>query len=252
VSGVLEGRVALVTGAAAGIGRASALAFARAGARVLAADVDEAGGAETTRLIAAAGGEAAFRRADVTDAEDAQRLVAAAVERWSRLDCAHNNAGILGETGRTAEIALETWHRVIATDLTGVYLCMRAQLAQMLPQGDGVIVNTSSASGLIGTPGLAAYTAAKHGVVGLTRSAALEYATDGIRVNAICPGATQTPMLAAAANTPELIEHTLSRQPIGRIADPDEVAQAAVWLCSDAASFVTGAALPVDGGMAAQ
>jgi NAD(P)-dependent dehydrogenase (short-subunit alcohol dehydrogenase family) len=252
VSAALAGRVALVTGAAAGIGRASARAFASAGAQVLVADVDAGGGEETVLLIAADGGEATFARADVTDASDAQRLVASAVERWGRLDCAHNNAGILGETGRTAEVALETWHRVIAIDLTGVFLGMRAQLAQMLAQGGGAIVNTSSASGLIGTPGLAAYTAAKHGVVGLTRSAALEYAQDGIRVNAICPGATQTPMLTRAAGTPELIEHTLSHQPIGRIADPNEVAQAAVWLCSDAASFVTGAALPVDGGMTAQ
>jgi NAD(P)-dependent dehydrogenase (short-subunit alcohol dehydrogenase family) len=240
-----------VTGAASGIGRASAQAFAQSGASLVVCDLDVAGGQETVRAIREAGGQAIFERANVAEPADVECLIATAVEHFGRLDCAHNNAGVLGVAARMAELSDAAWQQALSVNLTGVFLCMRAELRQMLAHGRGAIVNTASASGLVGTPGLAAYAAAKHGVVGLTKSAAIEYATEGIRVNAICPGATETPMLAAAAGTPELIQHTLSQQPIGRIAAPREVAEVAVWLCSDRASFVTGAAVPVDGGMVA-
>jgi NAD(P)-dependent dehydrogenase (short-subunit alcohol dehydrogenase family) len=244
--GMVEGKVALVTGAAAGIGRASALLFAQEGATVVVSDVDTQGGEETTALIHAAGGTASFLRCDVNDAADVEGLVRETVARYGRLDCAHNNAGISGTLVRTAELSDADFDQTMSVNLRGVWLCLKHEIAQMLQQGGGTIVNTSSGAGLVGIPHASAYTASKHGVVGLTRSVALEYVRDGIRVNAICPGMVRTPMVASIP--PDLMAQYEQTQPIGRLAEPDEIAQAAIWLCSARASFVTGVALAVDGG----
>lgn len=248
----LRGKVALVTGAGSGIGRASALAFAREGARVVVADVNVTGGEETVQRITQSGGEAIFVSADVSRADDVQRMVDRTVGTFGRLDCAHNNAGI-ATGGQTHEIAVEDWGRVLAVNLTGVFLCLKYEIAQVLAQGGGgAIVNTASIAGLIGSFS-APYVASKHGVIGLTKATALEYAQQGIRVNAVCPGVIPTPLVEwAIANWPDLKERWLASEPIGRFGTPEEVAAAVVWLCSDAASFVTGVALPVDGGWVAQ
>jgi NAD(P)-dependent dehydrogenase (short-subunit alcohol dehydrogenase family) len=252
------GRVALVTGGSSGIGRASARAFAAAGYAVVVADVDDAGGAETVRGIEADGGSATYVHADMTEVGDVAALVPAALRAYGRLDAAHNNAGIGGEPAPTAEYPLDGWHRILAVNLTGTFLCMRHEIAHMLEAGGGAIVNTASTFGLVGVPGMAAYTATKHGIVGLTRGAALEYATHGIRINAICPGATRTPQLEeffgmlAPGDPDAAAADFAAREPVGRLGRPEEIAAAAVWLCSDAASFVTGLAMPVDGGWTAQ
>ena len=248
----LDGKAALVTGGGSGLGRASALAFARAGAGVTIADVDADGGKETQALVGEAGGEADFVRADVTDADDVVAMVEAAVARWGRLDCAVNNAGTTGASAPTVEYTLEDWNRTIALNLTGVFLCMRTEIPAMLERG-GAIVNMASGAGLVGFAGLPAYVASKHGVVGLTRAAALEYAKHGIRVNAVCPGSTRTPMLEGFMGGDENVERMMTRSvPLGRLGRPEEIAEAVVWLCSDAASFVVGHALAVDGGSVIQ
>jgi NAD(P)-dependent dehydrogenase (short-subunit alcohol dehydrogenase family) len=245
--------VALVTGAGSGIGRASALALARAGARVVASDIVTEGGEETVALLRAEGGEATFVAADVSRTADVDALVRQAVERFGRLDCAHNNAGVLGERALTGEGTESEWDRTLAINLKGVWLCMRAELREMVRQGAGAIVNTASIAGLVGLANRPAYVASKHGVVGLTKAAALEYATAGIRINAVCPGYVRTPLLEPAlAAIPELEAQITAMEPIGRLGSPEEVAQAVAWLCSDAASFITGAALPVDGGLVAR
>src|SRR2546430_1587198 len=240
MSGQLNGKVALITGGASGLGRATALTFAREGAKLIIADMNEEGGQQTVHMITEQGGEATFVHVDVTQATAVQALISQAVQTYGRLDCAHNNAGISGG-GRalTAEYAEDTWHQVIAVNLTGVWLCMKYEIPQMLHQGGGVIVNTASVAGLIGGRGLAAYVASKHGVVGLTKTAALEYAQQGIRVNCVCPGVIQTPMTERALSDPEL-KAQITARPMGRVGIPEEVAEAVVWLCSDAASFVTG------------
>jgi NAD(P)-dependent dehydrogenase (short-subunit alcohol dehydrogenase family) len=250
VSGQLQGRVALVTGGGSGIGRASALAFAREGARVVVSDVAVDGGEETVRLVKAAGGDASFVAADVSKAADAEQLIRRTVEIYGRLDCMHNNAGI-SRGAPLHETPEEVWNAVLAVNLTGVWLCMKYEIAQMLRQGGGAIVNTSSAAGLVGRYN-AAYTASKFGVVGLTKSAAMEYATRGIRINAVCPGWIDTPMTHEGMLDPERLARRIAEEPIGRIGTPEEVAEAVVWLCSDAASFVLGMALPVDGGLVAR
>jgi NAD(P)-dependent dehydrogenase (short-subunit alcohol dehydrogenase family) len=249
----LEGKAALVTGGGSGLGRASAIALARAGATVTVADVDEQGGKETVTLVLEeAGGDADFVRADVTQADEVEAMVDKTVARWGRLDCALNNAGTTGVSAPTADHTLEDWNRAIALNLTGVFLCLKYEIPAMLERG-GAIVNMASGAGLVGFAGLPAYVASKHGVVGLTRAAALEYASQGLRVNAICPGSTRTPMLEGFMGGDEQVERMMTRAvPLGRLGRPEEIADAVVWLCSDAASFVVGHALAVDGGSVIQ
>jgi NAD(P)-dependent dehydrogenase (short-subunit alcohol dehydrogenase family) len=249
----MKGTVALVTGASAGIGRATSLAFAREGARVVVADVQSGGGEETVRLILDAGGEAAFVRADVSRAADVEAMVHRAVEVFGRLDYAFNNAGIEGESAPTAECTEANWDRVIGINLKGVWLCMRSEIPVMLRQGGGAIVNCSSVAGLVGFPNTPAYTASKHGILGLTRASALEYARQGIRVNAVCPGVIRTAMVERFTHqNPQAEAQLVDREPVGRMGTPEEIAGAVLWLCSDAASFVTGHALAVDGGFVSQ
>ena len=248
---LLDGKVALVTGGAMGIGRTTAQVFAREGARVVVADIVSGGSEETVRRIKEAGGDALFVKCDVTRAVEVESAVKGTVDTYGRLDCAFNNAGI-AIPGTTVECSEEDWDRVLSVNLKGVWLCMKYEISQMLIQGSGVIVNTSSAGGLIGTPGIAAYTASKHGVVGLTRTAALEQVTTGIRVNAVCPGSVPTPMLDPVVNHPEMKAMLESKHPMGRFATTEEIAEAVIWLCSDRASYVTGVAFPVDGGVTAQ
>jgi NAD(P)-dependent dehydrogenase (short-subunit alcohol dehydrogenase family) len=250
----LKNKVTLVTGASSGIGRAAALVFAREGAKVLVADVVEESGHETVKLITGAGGEAAFTRCDVSRAADAEALVAAAVKHFGRLDCAYNNAGISGKIARTADETEEGFDRIIAINLRGVWLCMKYEILQMMKQETGgTIVNTASAAGLVGSHGMPAYGASKHGVIGLTKTAALEYARHKIRVNAVCPGVIDTPMVGGMVSShPRLREILVGTEPIARMGKPSEIAEAVTWLLSDYASFVTGCALPVDGAMTAR
>ena len=253
MAGSLVGKVALVTGASSGIGRASALAFAREGAKVVVSDVNVDGGQETVRLIKGNGGEAIFVKADVSQAAEVEALVRQTVTAYGRLDYAHNNAGVEGAFTTTVAYPDESWERVLAVNLKGVWLCMKHEITQMLKQGGGAIVNTASGAGLVGVPNLSAYVASKHGVVGLTKTAALEYAKAGIRVNAVCPGVIDTPMVARLTREqPHVAEALVAGEPMGRVGKPEEIAEAAVWLCSDAASFVTGHAMAVDGGYLAQ
>jgi NAD(P)-dependent dehydrogenase (short-subunit alcohol dehydrogenase family) len=246
-----SGRVALVTGAGSGIGRASALAFAWEGAKVVVSDAVVEGGQETVRLIEHVAGQARFIAADVARADEVQQLIGRVVEEFGRLDYAHNNAGVV-HGGLTHELSEDDWARVLDVNLTGVWRCMKHEIAQMLRQGGGAIVNTASTLGLVGNVERSAYAASKHGVVGLTRVAALEYAQRGIRVNAVCPGVIQTGMTAARLSDPEQRARMIADEPIGRYGEPEEVAAMVVWLCSDAASFVTGTAMPVDGGWLAR
>jgi NAD(P)-dependent dehydrogenase (short-subunit alcohol dehydrogenase family) len=247
--GEFDGKVALVTGAGRGIGGASATAFGREGAAVAVADIDEEAGAKTVKAIIDAGGTAKFFRCDVSYPHDVEQLVAAVVERFGGLDVAHNNAGIEGEHVSVEEIPVDDWQRVIDINLTGVWLCMRSEIPAMRNRGGGAIINTSSASGLIGGPALGAYTASKHGVIGLTKAAAVDLGTSGIRINAICPGATDT--LFVADIPPEVHEFLMNSTPLRRYARPEEIAEAVVWLASERASYVHGAAVPVDGGVVA-
>jgi NAD(P)-dependent dehydrogenase (short-subunit alcohol dehydrogenase family) len=249
---MLEGKIALITGASSGIGRGAASVFARHGARLVLADINVDGGAETVRLVQEAGGEAIFVKADVSKAGEVEALIQQAVGRFGRLDCALNNAGIDGQVAATADCTEENWDQVLAVNLKGVWLCMKYQIPQMLAQGGGAIVNTSSAAGLVGYPGLCAYVASKHGVVGLTRAAALEYGKQNIQINAICPGAIRTPMLdEVIRNGLFTEEQAAAMEPIGRLGTVEEVGETAAWLCSGRASFVLGHALAVDGGMTA-
>jgi NAD(P)-dependent dehydrogenase (short-subunit alcohol dehydrogenase family) len=252
MAGQFEGKVALVTGAGSGIGRATALAFAREGARVVVADVSAVGGEETTRQIKDAGGEALFVPADVARASDVEALVNTVVASYGRLDYAHNNAGIATSGVPLHELEEEVWDQVLAVNLKGVWLCMKYEIRRMLRQGGGVIVNTASVAGLRGFPGNTAYGASKHGVVGLTRIAALNYAHEGIRVNAVCPGFIRTHMTLGDTIDLENEARMAGAHPMGRMGIPEEVAAAVVWLCSDAAAFVTGLAMPIDGGYTAK
>lgn len=248
-----DGKVALITGAASGIGRASAKAFAREGARILVADIDREGGMETVEAIRAAGGEARFAQTDVAVSESVQAAVAAAVEGFGRLDYAHNNAGVVGAGCKLADMPEATWDRGIGVMLTGIFLCMKYEIPQMLAQGGGAIVNTSSGAGLIGFPGMADYVASKHAVIGLTRTAALEYIKEGIRINAVCPGTAHSRMVDEwIAGDAAAEQQVADLHPIGRIAEPEEIAAAVIWLCSGEASFVVGHSMVVDGGYTIQ
>jgi NAD(P)-dependent dehydrogenase (short-subunit alcohol dehydrogenase family) len=240
----MEGKVAVVTGGGSGIGRATALALGRLGARVVVADVNVAGGEAVAEEC---GGR--FVRTDVTDAAQVDALIAACD---GRLDIAFNNAGTSGTIGNVGDTNIDEWRSVVELNLVGVYLCMRAEIPLMVAGGGGVIVNTSSGAGLMGFAGLSAYVASKHGVIGLTKSAALEYARANIRVNAVCPGTVRTPMLEGFTGGNEQALQAMGKMmPIGRLATPEEIADAVVWLCSDESRYVTGVALPVDGGAAA-
>ncbi len=254
--GQFNTKVAVVTGAASGIGRATALAFAREGANVVVSDVAAQGGEETVRLIKEAGGEATFVKCDVSQSEEVKALVTKAVDTYGRLDYDINIAGIEGTLATTADYPEDVWSKVIGINLTGPYLCMKYAIAQMLKQGAGVIVNMASILGVVGFATAGAYTAAKHGLVGLTKVAALEYATQGIRVNAVCPGFIETPMVMerglAAGSHPEVYQQLAEIHPMKRLGKPEEIAAGVVWLCSEAASFVTGHTLLVDGGYTAQ
>ncbi|WP_089718718.1 SDR family oxidoreductase [Candidatus Entotheonella palauensis] len=248
----LENKIALVTGGASGIGRATAQAFGRAGAKVVIADVQVEGGQETVSLIKEAGGEAMFVECDVSLAAKVEAMISRCVEVYGRLDCAFNNAGILGDMATTVDCTEENFDRIINGNLKSIWLCMKYEIPQMLAQGGGVIVNAGSNAGMRGVPELPAYSASKGGVVILTRTAALEYAKSGIRINAINPGLIFTPMVQKqTADNPDAVEAFIAESPNGRIGEPEEVAETVVWLCSDAASLVTGHLMAVDGGLLA-
>jgi NAD(P)-dependent dehydrogenase (short-subunit alcohol dehydrogenase family) len=247
-----DGKSVLVTGAGSGIGRATALAFASEGARLVLTDVNESNGLETMSAARACGVEAEFIAADVSSAANCAAMVDLAVTRFGRLDVAFNNAGINIAAAPIAEVDESAWHRIVSVNLTGVFLCMKYEIAAMKRTGGGSIVNTASVGGLIGTAGVTAYCATKHGVVGLTRSAALDHIKDRIRINAICPGGTRTAMLAEWFKDPEVERAAVAGTPIGRMADPSEIARAVLFLASDESSFMVGHALVADGGLTAQ
>ena len=247
--GSFTGKVAFITGAASGIGRATALAFARAGASVIVADLADDANAETARLVEQAGGRALAVTCDVTSSQDVKAALDQGIGAFGRLDFAFNNAGVENEVKPAAEVTEDEWSRGIAVNLTGVFLCMKHEIPLMLEQGGGAIVNTSSGAGVKGFPGGAHYVAAKHGVVGLTKSAALDYAASNVRINAICPGIIDTAMMQRfTGGTPEGRAEVIAGEPIGRMGSPEEIAAAVVWLCADAAAFVVGHAMVVDGG----
>lgn len=254
---LVKDKVALVTGAGAGIGRATAQKFAEEGAKVVVSDIDSVGGNDTVDLVVSSGGEAVFVEADVSDEAQIANLLEKTIDQFGRLDCAVNNAGIEGKIGPIADQDVASFDRVLSVNLRGVFLSLRAEITAMLKTGGGAIVNLSSVAGLIGFPGLSPYVASKHGVNGLTKNAALEYAKEGIRVNSICPGGIDTRMLDSlveqtSGGSMETSEMMAPLHPIGRIGEAEEVANLIVWLCSDRASFVTGAHVPIDGGYVAQ
>ncbi len=248
---ILKGKVAIVTGGSFGIGKATAIGFARKGAKVVVADWIE--DLEAVAEIEAMGGEALFVKCDVSKSEDVKAMVAKTISRFGRIDFAFNNAGIEGISGTTTESTEENFDRTIGINLKGVWLCMKYEIPEMLKHGKGAVVNCASVAGLVGFPTLPAYVASKHGVIGLTKTAALEFVKSGIRVNAVCPGVIKTNMIdRLTGKKKEAEEQFATMEPIGRFGEPEEVAKAVIWLCSDEASFVTGHSLTVDGGWVAQ
>ena len=246
-----KNKVALVTGGASGIGRATAIAFAKKGTKVVIADWIES--EETMDLIENLGGEAIFVKCDVSKSADVKALIEKTIATFGQLDFAFNNAGIEGTSASTQDCSEENWDKTIGINLKGIWLCMKHEIPVMLKKDKGVIVNCSSVAGLVGFQGLPAYVASKHGVIGLTKTAALEYAKLGIRVNAVCPGVIQTPMIdRLTGKKKESINQFAGLEPVGRFGLPEEIANAVIWLCSEEASFVTGIAMPVDGGFVAQ
>jgi NAD(P)-dependent dehydrogenase (short-subunit alcohol dehydrogenase family) len=254
MTGVLKGKVALVTGAGVGIGLATSWAFAEAGASVVLADRDEQALGKGTEEISAAGYNALGLQCDVTDKAQVTRTIERAVATYGRLDAAFNNASVNSDGASLLDTSDEEFERIINVNLRGVWNCMKAELRHVVAQGSGAIVNCSSIGGMVGSKGRSAYSASKHAVIGLTRSAALEYATQGIRINAVCPGMVNTPMAVAVTKNydPEIVKAMVAREPIGRFAEAQEIAAAAVWLCTPAASFMVGHAMAVDGGFLAQ
>jgi NAD(P)-dependent dehydrogenase (short-subunit alcohol dehydrogenase family) len=253
MAGLLQGKVALVTGGGSGIGRATALRLAQEGAKVMIADYVPEGAEGTVKLIKNAGGDASCLAADVSVTKQVEMMVNKTVETYGRIDCAFNNAGIEGSVGDTISCTEENFDRVVAIDLKAVWLCMKYEIPQMLKQGGGTIVNTASIAGLLGFNNMPAYVAAKHGVVGLTKTAALELAQKNIRVNCVCPGVIRTPMVERALDKGALSEiEAIAAEPIGRLGQPVEIAEGVLWLLSDASSFVTGHSLTIDGGWTAR
>lgn len=243
------GKVAFVTGSGSGIGRATALAFAAEGADVVLADIDAAGNEETARLAAEHGGRVLAVKCDVTSSSDIQGVINQTVQEFGRLDVAFNNAGIEQPPAPLVDITEDDWSRLLDIDLRSAFLCMKYEIPAMLKNGGGSIVNTSSGAGVIGIRGQAAYVAAKHGLIGLTKSAALDYAAQGVRVNAICPGIIETPMMDRfSGGTPEGRAHVIGQEPVGRMGSPEEIASAVLWLSSDLGGFATGHAMVIDGG----
>lgn len=244
-----EGKVAFVTGAGSGIGRETALAFAREGASVVLADRSAKGSEETARMIEKVGGRALVAACDVTRADEVRGALGKTIEAFGRLDIAFNNAGVEQPVTLAADISEVEWSRIVDINLRGIFLCMKYEIPLMLKQGGGAIVNTSSGAGVMGIAGQAAYCAAKFGVIGLTKATALDYAKANIRVNAVCPGIIETPMMDRfSGGTPEGRERVIAQEPVGRMGTPEEIAAAVLWLCSDAAGFVIGHALVIDGG----
>lgn len=249
----MKGSVAVVTGGAAGIGRAAALAFAAQGASVVVADLKVEAGKQVARTIEDAGGKAIFVKTDVSKSADVDALIESTVSTFGRLDYAFNNAGIEGQLGTTADCTEENFDRTLAINLRGLWLCLRREIREMLRQGGGAIVNMSSVAGIVGFANLPAYVASKHGVLGLTKTAALEYAQKGIRVNAVCPGVIHTEMIdRVTGKDPAVEKQFVGLEPMGRMGTPEEIAGAVVWLCSKSAAFVTGHGLVIDGGLVAQ
>jgi NAD(P)-dependent dehydrogenase (short-subunit alcohol dehydrogenase family) len=246
---LFENKVVIVTGAASGIGRATAISFAKEGAAVVVSDVSETGGLETIKLIQDQKGTATFIKCDVSLESEVKNLVAKTIETYGKLDCAFNNAGIEGTPSSTTECTEENWNRTINTDLKGVWLCMKHEIPAMLASGKGSIVNCSSIAGLVGFETIPAYVASKHGVIGLTETAALEFAKKNIRVNAVCPGVIHTPMLDRFDKGDEMA--MADQTPVGRVGQPEEIADSVLWLCSDKSSYVTGQSIAIDGGWVA-
>jgi NAD(P)-dependent dehydrogenase (short-subunit alcohol dehydrogenase family) len=249
----LKNKVVIVTGGASGIGASTSIAFAKEGSVVVVADIQDSKGKEIVNQIQNEDGRAIYINCDVSSENDVKNLIYKTIEKFGRLDCAFNNAGIEGESADTMSCSNENWNNIMNINLKGVWLCMKYQIPEMLKNGGGTIVNCSSIAGVVGFAGSPAYTASKHGVIGLTQSAALEFATKNIRINAICPGVIQTPMIERYTHGEKEAANALKlSEPIGRVGFPHEIAQAALWLCSEASSFVTGHPLVVDGGWVAR